>query len=152
MDNSHFFGKIAEQIRKILVSDQKYGCLTRYLWIGFCIQPQGSLPQLKKFVAKKCCHLLSLQKEGTQSVLLFAGSPCMAALSAPKGRVGDKISQSYQQVVRCLNFRHHLSLVSQPDLTLPSNLTRSTLCGTGGIGQCSIFLLTFIQHVVESIS
>ena len=92
--------------------------------------PAPAKKSFEKIVAKKCCHLLSLQKEGTQSVLLFVCSPCTAALSAPRGRMGDKISQSYLQVVRCLNFRHHLSLVSQRDLTLPSNLTRSTLCGT----------------------
>ena len=48
MDNSHFFEKTAEQIWKILVSDSKYECLTRFLWIGFCIQPQGSPPQAFK--------------------------------------------------------------------------------------------------------
>ena len=29
--------EVSKIIFKILVADQKYGCLTAYLWIGFCI-------------------------------------------------------------------------------------------------------------------
>ena len=48
MDMSHFFRKTAEQIFKIFGSKYVYGCHTRRIWIGFCILPQRSLPQLKK--------------------------------------------------------------------------------------------------------
>ena len=83
MDKSHCFGKTAEDIWKILVSDQKYGCLTRYLWIGFCIQPQGSLPQLKKFVTKV------VNAKGGHSecapICVFALHSCLACTKGEDG-------------------------------------------------------------------
>ena len=72
--------------------------------------------------------LLSLQKEGTQSVLLFVCLPCTAALRAPRGRMGYKISQSYLQIVRYMNlwqqFEFGFPTGSNP---APPNLLRSTL-------------------------
>ena len=117
-------GNFWYQIESMNVLRVNYG-------LDFAISPRGPCPSCKglgKIVAKKCCHLLSLQKEGTQSVLLFVCLPCTAALRAPRGRMGYKISQSYLQIVRYMNlwqqFEFGFPTGSNP---APPNLLKSTL-------------------------
>ena len=146
-DNWCFFEKTAEQIWMILVSDEKYGCLTRNVWIRFCIWPQGSMPQLKKFW-KNCCKKVLpsvvTAKGGHTECAPFCVFALHSYLECTKGRMGYKILQSYLQVVRCLKmwqqFEFGFLTGSNP---APPNLLKSTLASpvwnTGGRLVLTIF-------------
>ena len=64
MDKSHFFGKTAEQIGKILVSDQKYGWMSCTLSVDWILHIAPGVPA----PAKKVCCIKVLQ-----SVVLRGG-------------------------------------------------------------------------------
>ena len=63
---------MAEQNWTILISDGKYGCLTRNYVLGICIYPQGSMPQPFQAIAKMCCHLSVIK--GNKDACSVAGS------------------------------------------------------------------------------